>query len=81
MAIARTKTPPFCLFDEVETSLDESNLERFSELLVRFSEDFQIMAITHRRPTMEAADTLIGITMQTKGVSAALAVKLDQVVD
>ena len=79
LAISQVKEPPFCLLDEVETALDESNLERLASLFATLAQSYQIMVITHRRPTMEAADALIGITMQTKGVSTALAVDLQQI--
>jgi len=79
LAIMRTKAPPFCLLDEVETSLDEGNLERLAGLLRTLSQGYQMMVITHRRATMEAAQTLIGITMRSRGVSTALAVKLEEI--
>ena len=80
LAIAKVKTPPFFLLDEVETALDEANLERLAALLQEISKECQVMTITHRRPTMEAAAALIGVTMQTRGVSTVLAVQLNKVV-
>ena len=80
LAIAKVKAPPFFLLDEVETALDEANLERLAALLQEISKDCQVLTITHRRPTMEAAAALIGVTMQTRGVSTVLAVQLNKVV-
>lgn len=81
LAVTQVKAPPFCLLDEVETALDEANLERLAMLLTTISESCQLLVITHRRPTMEAAASLIGITMQTRGVSTALSVRLSEIAD
>ena len=67
---------PFCLLDEIEAALDDSNVGRFAEYLRRFSKVTQFIVITHRRGTMNAADRLFGITMQEKGVSALVSVNL-----
>jgi chromosome segregation protein len=60
---------PFYLLDEVEAALDDTNIGRFVELLRRFSDRAQFVVITHQKRTMEAADTLYGVTMGPDGVS------------
>ena len=67
---------PFCLLDEIEAALDDSNVERFAKYLKRFSQSTQFIVITHRKPTMELADALYGVTMEEKGVSRTVSVKL-----
>lgn len=74
-AIQSLKPSPFCLLDEIEAALDESNVVRFAQYLHKLK-DTQFIVITHRRGTMEAADRLYGITMQEKGVSALVSVNL-----
>lgn len=74
-AIQSLKPSPFCLLDEIEAALDDSNVSRFAEYLHNLSET-QFIVITHRRGTMENADRLFGITMQEKGVSALVSVDL-----
>ena len=66
-AIQNLKPSPFCLLDEIEAALDDSNVKRFANYLQRLSKDTQFIIITHRRNTMAAADILYGITMQEKG--------------
>ncbi|MCD7723085.1 MAG: chromosome segregation protein SMC [Clostridiales bacterium] len=63
---------PFCVYDEVEASLDEINVERFAKYMRKMTDSTQFIAITHRRGTMEEADVLYGVTMQEKGVSKLL---------
>ena len=75
-AIQNLKPSPFCLLDEIEAALDESNVVRFAEYLHKLTEHTQFIVITHRRGTMEEADRLYGITMQEKGVSALVSVDL-----
>ncbi|MBQ7578961.1 MAG: chromosome segregation protein SMC [Clostridia bacterium] len=79
-AILRLKPMPFCVLDEIEAALDDSNVERFAKYLKRFSEDTQFIVITHRKPTMELADCLYGVTMEEKGVSKMVSVKLSDAV-
>ena len=67
---------PFCLLDEIEAALDDSNVERFAQYLKRFSKVTQFIVITHRKPTMELADSLYGVTMEEKGVSRTISVEL-----
>ncbi len=78
-AIIKIRPTPFCVLDEIETALDEINGIRFAEYLKFMSRRTQIIVITHRRPTMESAGVLYGVTMQTKGVSRVLALALDAV--
>ena len=75
-AIQNLKPSPFCLLDEIEAALDESNVIRFAEYLHKLTEHTQFIVITHRRGTMQEADRLYGITMQEKGVSALVSVDL-----
>ena len=75
-AILRLKPMPFCLLDEIEAALDDANVGRFAAYLKKFSKDTQFIVITHRKPTMEQADTLFGVTMEEKGVSKIVSVQL-----
>ena len=75
-AIQNLKPSPFCLLDEIEAALDESNVGRFARYLHKLTKNTQFIVITHRRGTMEKADRLYGITMQEKGVSALVSVNL-----
>ena len=78
-AILRVNPSPFCLFDEIESALDEVNVDRFAEYAKRFSEKMQFIIITHRRGTMENADRLYGVTMQERGISRILSVDVGEV--
>ncbi|SDA38893.1 condensin subunit Smc [Lachnospiraceae bacterium G11] len=75
-AIQNLKPSPFCLLDEIEAALDESNVSRFAKYLHKLEKHTQFIVITHRRGTMESADRLYGITMQEKGISALVSVNL-----
>ncbi len=77
-AILKTKPGPFCILDEIEASLDESNVVRFSKFLKKFSELTQFIVISHRKGTMEAADVLYGVTMEEKGVSNLISVRISE---
>lgn len=77
-AILNVRPVPFCVLDEVEAALDESNVVRYSQYLKKFSEDTQFIVITHRKGTMEGADVLYGITMQESGISKLVSVKLEE---
>jgi len=75
-AIFRTRPSPFCVLDEVDAPLDDSNILRFIRLVQMFSEDVQFIIITHNKRTMELADVLYGVTMEQRGVSQIVSVKL-----
>ena len=75
-AIQNLKPSPFCLLDEIEAALDESNVDRFAEYLQNLTNETQFIIITHRRGTMEKADRLYGVTMQEKGITAIVSVDL-----
>lgn len=75
-AILNLKPSPFCLLDEIEAALDDSNVLRFAQYLHQLTKDTQFIIITHRRGTMTTSDRLYGITMQEKGVSTMVSVNL-----
>ena len=75
-AIQNLKPSPFCLLDEIEAALDDSNVTRYAQYLHKLTKNTQFIIITHRRGTMAAADRLYGITMQEKGVSTLVSVDL-----
>ena len=75
-AIQNLKPSPFCLLDEIEAALDDSNVDRYARYLHKLTKNTQFIVITHRRGTMTAADRLYGITMQEKGVSTLVSVDL-----
>lgn len=75
-AIQNLKPSPFCLLDEIEAALDDSNVERFANYLHKLTKHTQFIVITHRRGTMNSADRLYGITMQEKGISTLVSVDL-----
>lgn len=78
-AIFQTKPSPFCILDEVDAALDESNIARFAHVVQEFAKNSQFIIITHNKRTMGIADMLYGITMQESGVSKKVAVKLEEV--
>lgn len=80
-AIFRSKPSPFCILDEVDAALDESNIDRFAMLVREFLKDSQFIVVTHSRRTMALADALYGITMQEPGVSTRVAVKFEDDAD
>ena len=75
-AILKINPAPFCILDEIEAALDDVNVYRFAEYLKKFSKDTQFLVITHRKGTMEAADTVYGVTMEENGISKLLSIKL-----
>ena len=78
-AVLNVKTVPFCVLDEVEAALDEANVDAFGKYLQEYKENSQFILITHKKRTMDFADTLYGITMQESGVSKIVSVKLENV--
>lgn len=77
-AIMQVNAPPFCFLDEVETALDDINVDRFANYMKRSDLDTQFICITHRRGTMEAADMLYGVTMQERGVTKLIQLDVAQ---
>lgn len=80
-AILRVKPIPMCILDEVEAALDIANVERFAKYLREFSSTTQFIVVTHREGTMEECDLLYGATMQQKGVTKLVSVKLEEAID
>ena len=78
-AILKINPAPFCVLDEIEAALDDVNVYRYAEYLKKFAKDTQFLVITHRKGTMEAADTIYGVTMEEKGISKLLSMKLKEV--
>ncbi len=79
-SIMRVSPPPFCFLDEVDTALDDINVERFADYMHRSEFGTQFICVTHRRGTMEAADMLYGVTMQEKGVTKLLQLNVEELV-
>ena len=77
-AIMQVNAPPFCFLDEVETALDDINVERFANYMKRSDLETQFICITHRRGTMEAADMLYGVTMQERGITKLIQLNVAQ---
>lgn len=75
-AMLKHKPMPFCVLDEIESSLDEANVDNFASYLKRYAHQTQFILITHRKGSMEVSDTLYGVTMEEKGVSKLVSVKL-----
>ena len=76
MALLQFKPAPFCILDEVDAPLDETNVGRFARLIAEMSESTQFVVITHSKRTMEQADIMYGVTMQEPGVSKVVSVTL-----
>ena len=75
-AILKINPAPFCILDEIEAALDDVNVYRYADYLKKFSDETQFLVITHRKGTMEAADTVYGITMEENGISKLLSIKM-----
>ena len=80
-AIYLVKPSPFCILDEIDAPLDDANIDRFTRILDDFSKDTQFIVVTHNKRTMEAANTLYGVTMQEEGVSKLVSVKFNEDLD
>lgn len=76
-AILKLRPSPFCVLDEIEAALDDANIVRFSEYIRNYSDESQFILVTHRKGTMEAADMLYGVTMQERGISKILSMKME----
>lgn len=79
-SILKLRSMPFCVLDEIEAALDDANVERYAKYLHRYTGETQFIVITHRKPTMELADSLYGVTMEEKGVSKIVSVKLSDAI-
>ncbi|HHV59902.1 MAG TPA: chromosome segregation protein SMC [Clostridiaceae bacterium] len=77
-AILKLKPVPFCVLDEIEAALDDANVYRFAKYLKDYSEETQFIMVTHRKGTMEVSDSLYGVTMQERGVSGIVSLKLGE---
>ena len=80
-AMFKSKPSPYCILDEVDAALDDANVGRYVGVVKEFAAMTQFVVITHRKPTMAAADVLYGVTMEQAGVSKRMAVRFDQVGD
>ena len=80
-AIYLVKPSPFCILDEIDAPLDDANIDRFTRILDDFSKDTQFIVVTHNKRTMEAANTLYGVTMQEEGVSKLVSVRFNEDLD
>lgn len=78
-AILEVNPTPFCIFDEIESALDDVNVYRYAEYMKRYSDKTQFIVITHRRGTMESSDMLYGVTMPERGVSKVLGIDINEV--
>ncbi|MBU1937259.1 chromosome segregation protein SMC, partial [bacterium] len=74
-ALYQVKPSPFCILDEVDAPLDDSNIVRFNEMLKKHTPETQFILITHNKRTMEAAETLWGVTMEEEGISKVVSVR------
>lgn len=80
-SILMTKPAPFCILDEIDAALDDSNIARFNTFLKQMANEIQFVTITHRRGTMETSDYIYGVTMQDKGVSKVVSLKFEDATD
>ena len=76
LAIFKLSPAPFCVLDEVEATLDDPNILRFTDYIRHYTDESQFILVTHRKGTMEAAEQLYGVTMKEKGVSKILSLAL-----
>ncbi len=77
-AIYLVKPSPFCILDEIDAPLDDANIDRFTKIIKDFSKDTQFIVVTHNKRTMEAAETLYGVTMQEEGISKLVSVRFNE---
>ena len=76
-AILKINPSPFCILDEIEAALDDVNVYRFADYIKKFSDTTQFILITHRKGTMESANSIYGVTMEEKGISKLVSMKID----
>jgi chromosome segregation protein len=76
LAILEVNPAPFCILDEIEAALDDVNVYRYAEFLKKFSKETEFLVITHRKGSMEAANSVYGVTMEENGVSKILSISL-----
>ena len=81
MALFRSNPSPFCVLDEADAALDEANVDRYTALVHDFVQSTQVIVITHRRPTMAAADVLYGVSMEKTGVTKLVNVDFEKFSD
>jgi chromosome segregation protein len=79
-AIYLVKPSPFCILDEVDAPLDDSNIDRFTRILRKFSDNTQFIVVTHNKRTMEATNAMYGVTMEEEGVSKLVSVRFNETV-
>ncbi len=79
-AILRLRPTPFCILDEIEAALDDANVYKFAEYIKRFTKQTQFVMVTHRKGTMESSDSLYGVTMQERGISKVVSMKMDEAI-
>lgn len=79
-SILSLKPMPFCVLDEIDAALDESNANLFAEFITKFSDYTQFIVITHRKPTMRHADSIFGVTMEERGVTKIVAIEFEDAV-
>ncbi len=77
-AILRLRPTPFCVLDEIESALDDANIYMFTDYVRKYQEESQFILVTPRKGTMEAAETIYGVTMQERGISKVLSMKLGE---
>ncbi|MCK7489375.1 MAG: hypothetical protein MZU79_03365 [Anaerotruncus sp.] len=76
----KARPAPFCMLDEIDAALDDANVDRFRELVTEYANQSQMIIITHRRRTMEAAARVYGVTMEENGVSKAVCVDTSEII-
>ena len=80
-AILELKPAPFCILDEIDAALDDINISRYTKFLNELARDSQFLIITHRKTTLEVADTIYGVCMRDKGVSEIISVRVEDYIE
>jgi len=81
MAMFKSRPSPFCILDEVDAALDDTNIDRYSAMLSEFASSTQFIMISHNKLTMQVADVLYGVTMEQPGISKRISVRFEDVHD